>query len=60
LPRGNPDKLMAVPKNKYSNDVNPIYFATRYLFPRPLSLDINRLDVEEELVELFLKEPSKV
>jgi hypothetical protein len=51
---------MAVPKNKYSNDVNPIYFATRYLFPRPLSLDINRLDVEEELVELFLKEPSKV
>jgi hypothetical protein len=54
-----PEKLREVLMNKYSNDVHPVYFAIKYLFLRPILLELNKLDVEEELATLFLQNPQK-
>ncbi|MCC6046549.1 MAG: hypothetical protein LM572_07170 [Ignisphaera sp.] len=54
-----PDKLRAVLMNKYGGDVTSTYFAVKHLFLRPLLMEVNKLDVEEELATCLLNNPQK-
>jgi hypothetical protein len=48
-----PDKL------KLGNDIYTAYFIIKYLFLRPILIELDRLDVEEELATLFIQNPEK-
>jgi len=54
-----PDKLREVLMRKYANDVNPVYFAIKYLFLRPILIEVNKLDIEEELATTLLNNPQQ-
>jgi hypothetical protein len=36
-----------------------VYFVVKYLFLRPILIELNRLDAEEELATLFMQNPGK-
>jgi len=36
-----------------------VYFAIKYLFLRPILIEINKLDIEEELTTTLLNNPQK-
>jgi len=54
-----PDKLRDVLVNKLGNDIYTTYFIIKYLFLRPILIELDRLDVEEELATLFIQNPEK-
>jgi hypothetical protein len=54
-----PEKLREILMNKHSNDVHPVYFVVKYLFLRPILIELDRLDAEEELATLFMQNPGK-
>jgi hypothetical protein len=51
-----PEKLREVLIRRYANDVYSIYFTVKYLFLRPLLIELDRLDVEEEHATLFIRD----
>lgn len=54
-----PEKFREVLVKRYGNDVYSIYFAVKYLFLRPILLELNKLDLEEDLATLLLNNPRK-
>lgn len=54
-----PGKLRDVLLSRYSNDMSSVYFVVKYLFLRPILVERNRLDLEEELATSFLNDPDK-
>lgn len=54
-----PGKLRDVLLGRYSSDATSVYFVVKYLFLRPLLVERNRLDLEEELATSFLSDPER-
>lgn len=53
-----PQKLIKILKSEY-NDDDVVRFILRVLILRPILIYLQILDMEEELVELFYKDPEK-
>jgi len=43
----------------YSGDTNSAYFIVKHLFLRPILIELNKLDTEEELATLLLQNTQK-
>ncbi|MDK6028678.1 hypothetical protein QPL79_04825 [Ignisphaera sp. 4213-co] len=53
-----PEKLRNILLDKYG-DTTSVYFIIKYLLLRPLLIEKNRLDKEEELATSFLNNPEE-
>ena len=49
-----PEKLRNVLSVRYGGDTLSVYFVIRYLFLRPILVELNKTDVEEELATIFI------
>lgn len=54
-----PEKLRDILFKRYGSDTTSIYFIVKYLLLRPVLVEKNRLDLEEELATTFLNNPSE-
>uniref|UniRef100_A0A7C4BE37 Uncharacterized protein n=1 Tax=Ignisphaera aggregans TaxID=334771 RepID=A0A7C4BE37_9CREN len=52
-----PEDFRAVLFTRYNNDVNPVYFAIKYLFLRAILIALDMLELEEELARDFIENP---
>ena len=54
-----PEKFREVLVNMYSGDTNSAYFIVKHLFLRPILIELNKLDTEEELATLLLQNTQR-
>jgi hypothetical protein len=52
-----PENFRVVLFTRYNNDINPVYFAIKYLFLRAILIALDMLELEEELTRDFIENP---